>query len=131
MGVGGKSEGGRVYNLTAFFLSFFSPEIWKDAESFTVLPDNSQVVELSPYGNYSFRVIAWNSVGSSDPYDGVMDYTVCNTPPDLPESHPRNVMAQGDEPDNLIIYWDVRIYNLFVFGVNSFNSIIIHVFVCS
>ena len=32
---------------------------------------------------------------------------VCKTDQDIPEKNPENVIGEGDEPDNLVIYWTV------------------------
>ena len=32
---------------------------------------------------------------------------VCKTDQNLPEKNPENVIGEGDEPDNLVIYWTV------------------------
>ncbi len=63
-------------------------------------------VRLSPYGNYTFRVLARNKIGLSQP--SLHTRNVCRTMEDVPEKNPENVIGEGDEPDNLVIYWTVR-----------------------
>ena len=62
-------------------------------------------VGLSPWCNYTFRVLARNMVGLS--YPSWHTTTVCTTHPDVPYKNPSNVMVEGDSPGNLIIYWTV------------------------
>ncbi len=43
---------------------------------------------------------------------------VCRTLEDLPEKNPDNVIGEGDEPDNLVIYWTVS-QSLFGFSLKE------------
>ncbi|XP_043247428.1 neuroglian-like [Amphibalanus amphitrite] len=79
----------------------FTPDTWVEAAE-TKSSDNSYVVSLSPWSNYTFRVIAVNRVGPSLP-SGHSE--VCTTPKNLPEKNPENVEGRGTEPDNLVIRW--------------------------
>ena len=65
---------------------------------------------LSPYGNYTFRVLAKNKVGYSKPSDHTK--TVCHTEADVPYKNPENVIAEGDRPGNLVIFWTVSEHSL-------------------
>ena len=60
---------------------------------------------LSPYSNYTFRVLARNKIGLSDP--SAHTKTVCYEEPAVPDKNPENVIGEGDEPDNLVIFWTV------------------------
>ena len=82
----------------------FTPDTWVEAAD-AKSSDNSFVVPLSPWSNYTFRVIAVNRVGPSLP-SGHSE--VCTTPKALPEKNPENVEGRGTEPDNLVIRWTVR-----------------------
>lgn len=66
--------------------------------------DTSFKVSMSPWANYTFRVIARNKVGNSFPSDSS---DVCSTPPDVPFKNPDNVEGRGTLPTNLIISWTV------------------------
>ena len=46
-----------------------------------------QRIALSPWGNYSFRVLAQNAAGVSEPSASTRD--VCTTAPDVPHINPR------------------------------------------
>ncbi|OUC45770.1 putative fibronectin type III domain protein, partial [Trichinella nativa] len=61
------------------------------------------VINLSPWVNYTFRVIASNKRGDGTP--GYLKAT-CQTPPSYPYTNPKNVSAAGTEKDNLVIYWE-------------------------
>ncbi|XP_049639021.1 neuronal cell adhesion molecule isoform X21 [Suncus etruscus] len=57
---------------------------------------------LSPYVNYSFRVMAVNSFGKSLPSETSEQYL---TKPAEPDTNPTAVEGIGSEPDNLVITW--------------------------
>ncbi|XP_054975160.1 neuronal cell adhesion molecule isoform X27 [Sorex araneus] len=59
-------------------------------------------LKLSPYVNYSFRVMAVNSLGSSLPSEASEQYL---TKPAEPDKNPTSVEGLGSEPDNLVITW--------------------------
>ena len=61
-------------------------------------------VSMSPWTNYTFRVIARNKVGDSLPSG---HSKVCLTPEDVPYKNPDNVMGRGHAPNNLVISWTV------------------------
>ena len=64
-----------------------------------------QRIALSPWGNYSFRVIARNAVGNSRPSRPTQ--RVCSTPPDVPHHNPKGVCTRNVKPHHLIISWQV------------------------
>ncbi|XP_013922401.1 PREDICTED: neuronal cell adhesion molecule isoform X11 [Thamnophis sirtalis] len=59
-------------------------------------------LKLSPYVNYSFRVIALNEIGRSQPSQASEKYF---TKPAKPDDNPINVHGIGTEPNNLVITW--------------------------
>ncbi|XP_039769271.1 neuronal cell adhesion molecule isoform X38 [Ornithorhynchus anatinus] len=59
-------------------------------------------LKLSPYVNYSFRVIAVNSIGRSLPSEPSDSYMTKAAEPD---ENPSAVEGIGSEPDNLVITW--------------------------
>lgn len=59
---------------------------------------------MTPWANYTFRVIARNKIGPSEP-SGHSE--VCQTPEDVPYKNPDNVIGKGTEKDNLVISWTV------------------------
>ena len=62
---------------------------------------------MSPWTNYTFRVIARNKVGDSLPSGHSKD---CLTPEDVPYKNPDNVMGRGTAPNNLVISWTVSLH---------------------
>ena len=72
--------------------------------------DSSFKVSMSPWSNYTFRVIARNKVGESLPSS---HSKTCLTPEDVPYKNPDNVEGRGTAPNNLVIYWtvSVRLYH--------------------
>ncbi|KAM9264232.1 neuronal cell adhesion molecule isoform 3-T3 [Cariama cristata] len=71
----------------------------------TEVPGTQTTVELklSPYVNYSFRVIAVNEIGRSQPSEPSEQYLTKSASPD---ENPSNVKGTGSEPDNLVITWE-------------------------
>ncbi|KAM6152031.1 neuronal cell adhesion molecule isoform 23-T23 [Erethizon dorsatum] len=59
-------------------------------------------LKLSPYVNYSFRVMAENSIGRSLPSEASEQY---QTKAAEPDKNPTAVEGLGSEPDNLVITW--------------------------
>ncbi|XP_075578242.1 neuronal cell adhesion molecule isoform X29 [Pelecanus crispus] len=71
----------------------------------TEVPGTQTTVQLklSPYVNYSFRVIAVNEIGRSQPSEPSEQYLTKSANPD---ENPSNVQGIGSEPDNLVITWE-------------------------
>ncbi|XP_047431973.1 neuronal cell adhesion molecule-like isoform X11 [Mugil cephalus] len=77
------------------------PRVWNNL---TEVPGTSTTVQLhlSPYVYYSFRVLAMNQVGYSQPSQPSHQY---RTNPAAPDVNPSDVQAVGTEPGNLVISW--------------------------
>ncbi|KAJ0057684.1 hypothetical protein NL108_011783, partial [Boleophthalmus pectinirostris] len=77
------------------------PGVWVNL---TEVPGTSPTAQLnlSPYVYYSFRVLALNGVGYSDPSQPSRQY---RTNPAAPDVNPANVQGEGTEPGNLVISW--------------------------
>jgi len=84
------------YNTT------FIPDTWETATDIVPATATTFKVSMSPWSNYTFRVIARNKVGDSLPSG---HSKVCLTPEDVPYQNPGNVMGRGTSPNNLVIYW--------------------------
>ncbi|XP_043478124.1 neuroglian isoform X1 [Leptopilina heterotoma] len=83
----------------------FTPDVWKSSVDFLSAADRTISVPMSPWANYTFRVIAWNKVGKSDPSQHSTE--ICTTQPDIPDKNPDNVVGKGTTSTNLVITWTV------------------------
>lgn len=63
-------------------------------------------INLSPWANYTFRVIARNKIGPSLPSD---HSEMCTTLHDVPYKNPDGVEGKGSDPTNLVIKWSVSL----------------------
>ncbi|XP_050838139.1 neuronal cell adhesion molecule isoform X6 [Serinus canaria] len=92
--------------ITSFVIEFedalHEPGVWRYQ---TEVPGTQTTVQLklSPYVNYSFRVIAVNRIGRSQPSEPSEQYLTKSASPD---ENPANVQGIGSEPDNLVITWE-------------------------
>nr|XP_057933264.1 neuronal cell adhesion molecule a isoform X18 [Doryrhamphus excisus] len=77
------------------------PNVWVNM---TEVPGMSTTahLDLSPYVYYSFRVLAKNQVGYSQPSQASRQY---RTNPAAPDDNPSHVQGEGTEPGNLVISW--------------------------
>ncbi|XP_014258139.1 neuroglian isoform X2 [Cimex lectularius] len=84
------------YNTT------FTPDVWEKAYENVPSTDKTYKVIMSPWANYTFRVLAVNKIGASLPSSHSQ---VCTTEPDVPYKNPDNVEGKGTEPNNMVITW--------------------------
>lgn len=85
----------------------FEPDIWHTAK--TAQPATNRTIQriaLSPWGNYSFRVLAENAIGTGRPSAPTTD--LCSTPADVPHLNPRGVCTRNTHPGELTIVWEAR-----------------------
>ncbi|XP_026465687.1 neuroglian isoform X3 [Ctenocephalides felis] len=84
------------------FNTSFTPDTWEIAYDNVPATDQTYTVAMSPWTNYTFRVIAFNKIGPSSPSG---PSSMCTTQPDVPYKNPDNVEGRGTQPDNLRISW--------------------------
>ncbi|NIG61686.1 neuronal cell adhesion molecule-like [Pontoporia blainvillei] len=77
------------------------PGLWHHQTEVPGVQTTAQL-KLSPYVNYSFRVMAVNSLGRSLPSEASEQYLTKAAEPD---KNPTAVEGLGSEPDNLVITW--------------------------
>ena len=68
---------------------------------------NTARVDLTPWANYTFHVVARNSLGISDRSDFS---TLCKTSTAKPFRHPRGVCTGSRGPSELVVVWEVSTY---------------------
>ncbi|CAG7826051.1 unnamed protein product [Allacma fusca] len=91
-----------ILYYTIQYNTSFTPDSWEVAYKDVPATESSYTVSVSPWANYTFRVIARNKIGPSKPSS---HSDVCSTPPDVPFMNPDNVKGHGNRPDNLVISW--------------------------
>lgn len=64
----------------------FTPDIWETAQAKVPSTDFTYAIPMSPWANYTFRVIANNKIGPSLPSG---NSEPCTTQPDVPFTNPK------------------------------------------
>ncbi|XP_069991277.1 uncharacterized protein [Penaeus vannamei] len=111
--LGWASTGDNNAKLQGFVIQYrtrLHPE-WKDAKnqipaadtSFTSRFQTTAIVNMSPGLNYTYRVLAFNRVGMSEPSE---DTAECSAPGLPPDFHPENVTVSGPAPGVLHVSWE-------------------------
>ena len=101
----GRENYAPILNYIIQFNTTFAQDTWIDIASNVSQNERRMVVTLSPWGNYTFRVLARNKIGLSYPSEHTKE--ICRTESGLPTKNPENVIGEGDLPNNLVIFWTV------------------------
>ncbi|XP_030631986.1 neurofascin homolog (chicken) a isoform X2 [Chanos chanos] len=92
--------------ITEYLVQFeedrWEPGKWQNLSSFQG-DQNSVILELSPFVNYQFRVIAINAVGPSPPSRPSSRYQTSGT---VPEIVPGGLKGWGTKKNNMEITWE-------------------------
>ncbi|XP_043932731.1 neurofascin isoform X26 [Protopterus annectens] len=80
----------------------FEPGVWHN-HSFYPGSRNSAILQLAPYVNYKFRVIAVNEIGASKPSLASERY---HTNGEAPSLNPSGVQGMGTKKNNMVITWE-------------------------
>uniref|UniRef100_A0A8C6SL96 Neural cell adhesion molecule L1 n=1 Tax=Neogobius melanostomus TaxID=47308 RepID=A0A8C6SL96_9GOBI len=92
--------------ITEFLVQFeedqWEPGVWRDLSSYPG-DHNSVILQLSPFINYHFRVIAINGVGRSEPSLPSLPYKTSGAAPDV---IPKGLRGWGSSKDNMEISWE-------------------------
>uniref|UniRef100_T1JDB9 Neuronal cell adhesion molecule n=1 Tax=Strigamia maritima TaxID=126957 RepID=T1JDB9_STRMM len=91
-----------IINYKIQYNTSFTPDSWEQYYDGVPATDRSFSVSMSPWANYTFRVIARNKIGDSLASE---HSEPCHTPPDVPHKNPDNVVGKGTTPTNLVISW--------------------------
>ncbi|XP_045166223.2 neuroglian-like isoform X1 [Mercenaria mercenaria] len=84
------------------YTTSFNPDQWVSAKTVDY-SQNTATIDLQPWANYTFRVIATNKIGASSPSEKTKK--VCRTNPAQPDRNPQNVRNIGDTRNMLKIQW--------------------------
>ena len=101
----GRENGTNIKYFVIQFITSKLPNRWHDY--FDHIPGNvlQATIELSPWGTYSFRVRAVRALGISSP-STVSEHS-CTTPPERPDSNPKDVRTRTGLKNTLVIEWKV------------------------
>ncbi|KAF4518843.1 hypothetical protein B566_EDAN006694 [Ephemera danica] len=91
-----------ILRYTIQYNTSFTPDTWEVAFDSVPATESIYTVAMSPWSNYTFRVLALNKIGLSLPSP---HSSICTTQPDVPYKNPENVEGKGTQPDNLVITW--------------------------
>ncbi|XP_067134439.1 neuroglian-like [Centruroides vittatus] len=91
-----------ILGYTIQYNTSFTPDYWIDYLTDFPAFDLNLKITMSPWSNYTFRVLARNKIGNSLPSEAS---DVCQTPTDVPYKNPDGVEGYGTEPNNLVISW--------------------------
>ncbi|XP_032664587.1 neuroglian isoform X2 [Odontomachus brunneus] len=91
-----------ILRYTIQYNTSFAPDTWEISKDHVPATAQNEIVPMSPWANYTFRVLAWNKIGVSLPSP---HSEICTTLPDVPYKNPDNVMGKGTTPQNLVITW--------------------------
>lgn len=113
----GSSNNDAILNFTVHARASYGVGIDEDNSYFVaaVVAGNGPfngIVQLDPWRNYSFYVVAQNSIGTSDASNVTAQR--CQTPASVPTVNPSGVCAEQRSSSELVIVWQVGIIRQFL-----------------
>ncbi|KAL5014246.1 hypothetical protein ScPMuIL_008516 [Solemya velum] len=100
--VEGNNKNAPIQNYIVQYNTSFDTDYWVTA----LTTDGNQTaasITLSPWANYTVRVIAKNEIGESN--NRSRTWSKCSTPPSRPYKNPENVRSIGNKKGFLVIEW--------------------------
>ncbi|XP_022162397.1 neuroglian-like isoform X2 [Myzus persicae] len=92
----------RILSYTVEYNTSFDPGTWLVASDNVPATNPELIVPMTPWANFTFRIIAKNKIGKSNPS---LHSSLCTTQPDVPYTNPENIEAYSTKPSKLIISW--------------------------
>lgn len=109
MWTNGHDGGDKIKSFLVQYNTSENPNYWNNYYEEISDSETQTTLELAPWVTYSFRVLAQNTVGYSEP--SLPTVTTCTSPPDHPVGNPKNVRTLTHKKGKLIISWTVSVYN--------------------
>ena len=109
----GKENYAPILNFVVQYNTTFQPDLWYNIATNISQNNRRIVVTMSPWGNYTFRVMSRNKIGYSLP--SFPSVSTCRTQARVPDKNPQNVIGEGDRPGNLVIFWTVSYSVMYLF----------------
>ena len=103
----GNDGGSKIVSYLVQFNTSENPVHWN--YYFEEIPGDVKTIHINlpPWGTYSFRILAKNGVGYSEPSLPTKDQ--CTTPPEKPGGNPKDVRTLTYKKGKLIVTWTVSI----------------------
>ena len=105
----GRDNGSPIKRIHIEAITNFDPE-WAVIKTLTIKDGEQrntiyELLKLSPWASYKFRVVAENDIGSSRPSEPTTTWTT--TPSTRPEKSPGNIKGVGTATDKIKITFEV------------------------
>ncbi|XP_052096594.1 neuroglian-like [Mytilus californianus] len=101
----GEDGGDVIKGYLVQYNTSVNPNYWNhNYEEISKSAPEPRTIDLSPWGTYSFRVLARNSIGYSEP--SLPTKSECRIPPGHPDGNPEKVGTKTDKKYKLVITWE-------------------------
>ncbi|XP_025102636.1 neuroglian-like isoform X2 [Pomacea canaliculata] len=99
-------NGAKIREYSLEFNTSEEPDVWYPYYERIPGDRHEFFVDLPPYGIYTFRLLARNDIGDSQPSD--VTRRSCTTPPDKPDRSPKQVVTRTHKKGYLVIEWTLQ-----------------------